>query len=422
MKSTNSFIAIALVLLFAASVNAQVKSVEKEVERQGTRRINRKIDKGINKGFDKIEDGIGSLFGKKKSNKKAEQVNTLKEENSQSGSGNSSAQIVPKAQEMNVEWSRFDFVPGDEVIFEDGPGMAEENGEFPSRWDLVGGVVEIASMNNETVMMFREGDYSDGIIPYLKNSKEDYLPNVFTIEFDCFFGTGYSGRYFVSFYDRKNQKYSGEGLDINVNAMELGDSEQTYPGRERSNTDETGGWRHISIAYTKGKMKCYMDDTRLINIPHYEGNPTGLTLAAEVSSSDETKKFIKNIRIAKGGVKYYDRVMQDGKIICNGIRFEVGKATLKPESMGPINKIYELMTKQADLKFSVEGHTDADGDETKNQTLSEQRAKTVMEQLVSMGISADRLSSKGFGEKTPLDDNNTSEGKANNRRVEFVKF
>lgn len=130
--------------------------------------------------------------------------------------------------------------------------------------------------------------------------------------------------------------------------------------------------------------------------------------------------FIKNIRIAKGGVKYYDRVLQDGKIIANGIRFDVNKTTLRPESMGPINKIFALMQKKPELKFSVEGHTDADGDDSKNQTLSEGRAKTVMDKLIEMGIGADRLSSKGWGESKPIAGNDTPEGKANNRRVEFV--
>ena len=80
------------------------------------------------------------------------------------------------------------------------------------------------------------------------------------------------------------------------------------------------------------------------------------------------------------------------------------------------------MSKQPDLKFSVEGHTDSDGDDALNQSLSELRAKTVMQQLISMGISKDRLTSKGFGESMPIADNNSPEGKANNRRVEFVKF
>ena len=155
-----------------------------------------------------------------------------------------------------------------------------------------------------------------------------------------------------------------------------------------------------------------------------EGNPTGLTFHLTGYSSDkpEQLQYIKNVRIAKGGVKYYDRVMQDGKIVCNGIKFDVNKATLKPESIGPINNIFELMQKQPELKFSVEGHTDSDGDDAQNQTLSEARAKTVMEQLVKMGIAADRLNSKGWGESKPIGGNDTPEGKANNRRVEFVKF
>ncbi len=77
----------------------------------------------------------------------------------------------------------------------------------------------------------------------------------------------------------------------------------------------------------------------------------------------KTTAMLKNVRIAKGGVKYYDRMMQDGKIIVNGIRFDVNKSTLKPESMGAINEIYTLMKDNPGLKFSVEGHTDSQGDD-----------------------------------------------------------
>ncbi|WP_321296347.1 OmpA family protein [Marinifilum fragile] len=321
--------------------------------------------------------------------------------------------------QMNVQWSKFDFVPGDEVIFSDGPDTMEENGEFPSRWDTDGGQTEIANVNGENVILFIDGNPK--IMPYLKNAKEDYLPEVFTIEFDLYRAAG-SNRFFCQLYDVKNQGISGnEEITIGYNFISCGGFEAKHPDMDYTWQDKSR-WMHISIAYTKGKLKMYMDDVRLINIPRYEANPTGLTLNAYFANHAEGHGyFVKNVRIAKGGVKYYDRVMQDGKIICNGIRFDVGKATLKPESMGPINKIYELMTKQPDLKFSVEGHTDADGDDTKNQTLSEQRAKTVMQQLISMGIAANRLSSKGFGESKPLDNNNTPEDKANNRRVEFVK-
>ncbi len=113
--------------------------------------------------------------------------------------------------------------------------------------------------------------------------------------------------------------------------------------------------------------------------------------------------------------------MQDGKIIATGIRFDTGKATLKPESMGIINEIIKFMQDHPELNFSVEGHTDSDGDDSSNLVLSEERAKTVMNTMVRLGISADRLSTKGLGESAPMDTNGTPEGKANNRRVEFVK-
>ncbi|PKQ65806.1 hypothetical protein BZG02_02025 [Labilibaculum filiforme] len=413
--------------LCIALVDAQVVEPEKVVKKQGTRRANNKIEQGVDKGFDKLEEGLGSLFGKKKKKKKEsnEEASTSQENNQEVNQNNNSnsnerAEVKDKVTHTpNVVWNKFDFVPGDVVIFEDSPAVTEENGEFPSRWDLVGGNVEIAQVDGENVIYSIE---HGTIVPYLKNSKEDYLPEVFTIEFDAFFSAGSSGRYFIRFFDHKNQRNSGhETLYVYVNSLTLGSSSANYPGKSAGNHDAVGGWRHISIAFTKGKMKAYMDDTRLINVPHYEANPSGLTIEMEKYSSSDYEKYLKNIRIAKGGVKYYDRVLQDGKIICNGIRFDVNKASLKPESMGQINEIFELLQKQPSLNFSVEGHTDSDGDDSFNMTLSKERAEVVMKKLVQMGISSNRLSSTGFGESKPIDNNSTAEGKANNRRVEFVK-
>ncbi len=329
---------------------------------------------------------------------------------------------TPETNKPNIKWAKYDFVPGQTVIFEDGPAKDEENGEFPSRWDLYKGNAEIGEVNGENVILFlSSGTY---IVPYLKNSKEDYLPDVFTLEMDVWFSKGSTtaNRVWVYLGDKKNQGNRGgsnTSLTIMPHSLEFLNSEKSYPGTENVgwSVEQTGSWRHVAIAYTKGKFKAYMNDTRLINVPHLEVNPAGITIEA---GNDNI--FIKNIRIAKGGVKYYDRVLSDGKIVENGIRFDVNKATLKPESMGPINKIYKLMVKYPDLRFSVEGHTDSDGDAALNQTLSEKRAKAVMDKLIAMGISPDRLKSKGWGESKPIDNNATPEGKANNRRVEFVKF
>jgi len=85
----------------------------------------------------------------------------------------------------------------------------------------------------------------------------------------------------------------------------------------------------------------------------------------------------------------------NGKIIANGIRFDVNKATLKPESMGVINEIAGLMKEHPEVNFSVEGHTDSDGDDAFNQTLSEQPAETVVNTLKKLGIDGSRMTSKG---------------------------
>ncbi len=421
------FISTILIITFSLqNVDAQIHvDIKEKVNHEANYRANKDADQLIDKGFDKVENGIKGLFKKKKKKKK--------KSSRQEKTGNNSTQKVSKKEEnesaqqvkphkLNVKWAKYDFVPGQTVIFEDGPSKDEENGEFPSRWDLYKGNAEIGEVNGKNVIMFLSS--STYIVPYLKNSKEDYLPDVFTLEMDVWFSKSSStaNRVWVYLGDKKNQGYndgSSVSLTIMPHSLEFLDSEKDYPGTEDVGwtVERTGSWRHIAIAYTKGKFKAYMNDTRLINVPHLEVNPTGITI-----ESQNDNIFIKNIRLAKGGVKYYDRVLSDGKIVENGIRFDVNKATLKPESMGPINKIYKLMTKYPDLKFSVEGHTDSDGDAASNLKLSEARSKAVMNKLMAMGIPADRLKYKGLGESKPIDTNATPEGRANNRRVEFVKF
>ncbi len=396
------------------------KKAKEKIDREAEKRAEKRVNKKIDKEFDKAED---VLDGKKKDKKtEGKEGNSSKNEkgvnNSESTNSN---EANAKSNKPTVVWSKFDFVPGDTVIFEDMPSTDEENGEFPSRWDLYKGSAEIAQVNGENVIMFI--DRGGEIVPYLKNATEDYLPEVFTIEFDVWFEKGHTtaNRYFISFRDKKNQWGKGLGGNFTVypNGIEFKETDKRYPGTEANNWSEEpiGQWRHISIAYTKGKFKAYMDDTRLINIPHLEGNPWGFTI-----HSLKGNQYLRNFRIAKGGVKYYDRVLSEGKIIVNGIKFDINKATLKPESMGPINKIYQLMVKKPEFNFSVEGHTDADGGDEANMTLSKARGKAVMDKLISMGIASERLKFNGFGESKPLDNNSTPEGKANNRRVEFVKF
>lgn len=401
---------IALLFCFSPEVQAQIKNPVKKAKEEGVDRTNRGVDNVIDKGYDKLEEGIGNLL-KKKKDKKAEDGEGP-EEDAGSGRQDESGTAGRKKADPVLSWSKYDFVPGDKVIYEDNL-IGEENGEFPSRWDLFDGSVEIAVLDGENVIMFRE--YGSTVVPYMKDPESDYLPDIFTVEFDAFIPHDHIQVYL---FDDKNQNAPAghKQLYIMGYGMELSPASSDLPGGENLENS----WIHVAIAYTSGKLKAYINETRLINIPRLSYDPTGISIRA-LHAGEESHYYIKNIRIAEGGVKYYDRFMQDGKIIANGIRFDVNKATLKPESMGVINEIATLMKEHPEVSFSVEGHTDSDGDGSFNQTLSEQRAGTVVEALKSLGIDGSRMTSKGWGESKPLDTNATAEGKANNRRVEFVK-
>ncbi len=113
---------------------------------------------------------------------------------------------------------------------------------------------------------------------------------------------------------------------------------------------------------------------------------------------------------------------QKGMVTLYGINFDTGKATIKPESYPLLNEVGKLLTDNASLKLSIEGHTDNVGNKDANQKLSEQRAASVKEYLVKNAkIAPDRLSTKGFGDTKPVADNSTEPGRAKNRRVELVK-
>lgn len=404
-----------LMLAFVTPCIAQVKvDVEEKVEKETNQRVNQKADEAIDKSFDKLEEGIGKLFGKKKKKNKNKTKTNQQEQQTVS-----SEQETQQGPQLN--WAKYDFVPGDKIIFEDNLA-GEENGEFPSRWDLQYGNAEVANFGGENVIMFMSG--ASCIIPYLKNSEKDYLPDVFTIEFDVYYDVEpHSAKYNVILYDKKNQSGIGQSLkeihlfpggvefDVSTNLIEGGDG--LWYNREKP------FWRHVAIGFNIRSLKVYYDDVRMLNIPRLGFNPTGLSVS--IINTTPVNFYMKNIRIAKGGQKLYDKFLQDGKIVTHGIRFDVNKAVIKPESMGVINSIYKILKDNPDLKFSIEGHTDSDGNDANNQTLSENRAQSVMNMLTKMGISANRLSFKGFGESKPIADNSSAEGKANNRRVEFSR-
>ena len=103
----------------------------------------------------------------------------------------------------------------------------------------------------------------------------------------------------------------------------------------------------------------------------------------------------------------------------SGVNFANNSADLTAESIAILDGAVATLKRRADINVEVAAHTDSSGSDKYNQSLSERRAASVMDYLVSHGIAADRVSSKGYGESQPIADNSTSEGRAQNRRVEL---
>lgn len=101
------------------------------------------------------------------------------------------------------------------------------------------------------------------------------------------------------------------------------------------------------------------------------------------------------------------------------LQFETGKSDLKTNSYAHLKNLVEIMKRKKDLKIQISGHTDSDGEVNANQVLSQKRAESVKAYLISQGIDANRIIAKGFGESKPIADNNTPQGKAQNRRTEI---
>ena len=145
------------------------------------------------------------------------------------------------------------------------------------------------------------------------------------------------------------------------------------------------------------------------------------------SNSAEGNVFIMELKDFEQTIKKYsaEQMKSDldktGKAILN-INFDTDKATLKPDGQKIVDEIYALLSTNSTLKLSIEGHTDNTGSAQRNKQLSTERANTVMYALAGKGIDIKRLKATGFGSEKPIKANDTEENKAQNRRVELVKF
>jgi OOP family OmpA-OmpF porin len=121
-----------------------------------------------------------------------------------------------------------------------------------------------------------------------------------------------------------------------------------------------------------------------------------------------------------GAVVDLDGCEVEAVIELKGVHFDFDKATLRPDAIAILNEAAALLSTHERVVVEVAGHTDSVGSDQYNQGLSERRANSVRDYLVSKGITASRMTARGYGEARPVTSNDTKDGRQENRRVELV--
>lgn len=192
-------------------------------------------------------------------------------------------------------------------------------------------------------------------------------------------------------FDSKTKK----GLPSSVELIDLAAKEPL----SKVQTDETG---HYLITLPVGKDYAFN-----VNRKGY------LFFSDNFSLSQSSPDSVYEMNIGLQPIEV------NASVVLNNIFFDVNKFDLKPASQIELDKLVQLLNENPSLKIEIGGHTDNAGKPADNQTLSNNRAKAVVNYLTSKGVAAARLVAKGYGETKPVTDNTTEEGRAKNRRTEM---
>jgi outer membrane protein OmpA-like peptidoglycan-associated protein len=333
-------------------------------------------------------------------------------------------------------YSRYDFVPGETVVaLED--FTQDEIGDFPAKWNTNGSgeVVTLAGKPGRWLKVTRGGF----LIPDFVTD----LPENFTLEFDLTVPPTFDSSYAlnVALAELANPKQpapwqsSTNLFTVTVNPRGAsGSSNMTtrqdgtaVAGNYMTTTQlsaKSGTPIHISLWRQRQRVRVYINQEKAWDVPR------AITATAKLNSLlfflpnvDPTHEYyLSNVRLATGAPDTRNKIVTQGKWVSHGILFDVNSDRIKGESYGSLKEIATVLTENADLKVQIVGHTDSDGDEKSNLDLSRRRAAAVKAALnAQFAIDAARMETDGKGESEPVDKNATPAGKANNRRVEFIR-
>jgi OmpA-OmpF porin, OOP family len=397
--------------------HAQVNNPNQVANDAATNQVNSDMNNETNKGINKAEQGIGNMFKKKNKTPKTDTTQPKAAAAQTQATDNGGGGGTAEAASLKV-YGNYDFIPGEKILFED-HFTGDPDGEFPTHWELEKGQAVLNKINGAECFFLTDGNYVR-VNPLMKS--KSYLSNAFTVEFDLYNRDNNAYGLLLFLRDADNNDLGN--VQVTPTEASFSSESKSVSGAlpaELAEENFKNKWHHVAVAYKNKQIKVYLDQSRVLVIPNSDITPVALGFGG---IGDQTNPIIfDNVKFAEGGgMNMIGQKFTDAKIVTHGINFDVDKATIRPESMGTLNMIVQIMKDNPEIKFDVEGFTDNTGTSAHNLTLSQQRADAVKVQLVSMGISASRLTTKGFGDTKPLSDNSSQEGRANNRRVEFVKI
>jgi OmpA-OmpF porin, OOP family len=344
-------------------------------------------------------------------------------------------------------YSKFDFIPGEKIlVLED--FSQDAIGDYPDKWNTnsSGEVVTANGQEGHWLMISKKGRF---IPDYITS-----LPENFTFQFDLvcnekfnfysnplqvFFVTGKNGKEALENSFIQWEKRSGIKLGIhpanagstggvaNIQSFENGETvinNEVNTTQFNSNNGRTKV--KVSVWRQNQRVRVYLNEEKVFDLPRafLAGKNYG-TVLFEIWSgmnNDVDRYLISNIKLAVGAPDTRNKLITEGKFVTRGILFDVNSDKIKPESYGVLKDISNVLSENSGVKVLIVGHTDADGKDEDNLALSKRRAESVKNALVNeFKIEASRIQTDGKGESQPVDKNNTPEGKANNRRVEFIR-